>query len=131
ERILKLLNIIEPEAVKQRKGKRFKRKVYYSPGVNAVWTQDQHDKWGARFGLWLHNCIDPFTGFNLWMKVWWTNSNPRLIVKFYLDAARGIQGVPVLTQSDPGTENFGVANVHTLIRHSLDQKLTSTLGSID
>ena len=29
-------------------------------------------------------------------------------------------GVPIITQSDPGTENYGVANTQTLIRHRLD-----------
>ncbi|KAG6846651.1 hypothetical protein H0H93_012621, partial [Arthromyces matolae] len=133
DRILQLLHLIEPDAVKDRKARRFRRKVYYGPGVNGVWAQDQHDKWGARFGLWLHNGIDPFTGFNYWLKVWWTNSNPRLIVKYYLDAARsikGFSGVPVLTQSDPGTENFSVANVQTLIRQELDPNLTNTLRHV-
>lgn len=35
-------------------------------------------------------------------------------------------GVPLTTQSDPGTENNGVANVHTLIRHTLDPSLHDT-----
>ena len=35
-------------------------------------------------------------------------------------------GVPLTTQSDPGTENNGVANVHTLIRHTLDPSLRRT-----
>ena len=35
-------------------------------------------------------------------------------------------GVPLTTQSDPGTENNGVANVHTLIRHTLDPSLRDT-----
>jgi hypothetical protein len=33
----------------------------------------------------------------------------------------------VITQSDPGTENNGVANVQTLIRHRLDPSLQGTL----
>lgn len=31
--------------------------------------------------------------------------------------------IPMYTQSDPGTENFGVANMHTMIRQFLDQAL--------
>jgi hypothetical protein len=38
-----------------------------------------------------------------------------------------VLGVPIITQSDPGTENYGVANAHTLIRHRLDPNLTNTL----
>ncbi|OBZ73681.1 hypothetical protein A0H81_06483 [Grifola frondosa] len=36
-------------------------------------------------------------------------------------------GIPLVTQSDPGTENFGVANCHTEIRHRLDPSLADTL----
>jgi hypothetical protein len=59
--------------------------------VNEIWAQDQHDKW-KRFGLWLHNGIDPFIGYNLWMKVWWTNRNPKLITSYYIEAARKLGG---------------------------------------
>ncbi|KAF9524133.1 hypothetical protein CPB83DRAFT_898178 [Crepidotus variabilis] len=120
------LKQVEPEQVARRKKMRFKRKRFYAAGVNDVWAQDQHDKWG-RFGLWLHNGIDPFTGYNNWMKIWWTNSNPRLITKYYLDACRLMQGVPMITQSDPGTENYGVANVQTIIRQTLDPTLVGTM----
>jgi hypothetical protein len=35
--------------------------------------------------------------------------------------------VPLLTVSDPGSENYGVANAHTVIRQSLDESLRGTL----
>ena len=137
----------EPDAVKARKRRRFKRRRFHAAGVNDVWAQDQHDKWGPRFGLWLHNSIDPFTGFNNWLKIWWTNKNPRLIAGYYIEtirkyggrwycilSARGsniiycfLSAVPLTTQSDPGSENYGVANMQTVIRHRLDPSLAGTL----
>lgn len=36
-------------------------------------------------------------------------------------------GVPIITQSDPGSENYGVANAHTVIQHRLDPSLENTL----
>ena len=36
-------------------------------------------------------------------------------------------GIPIITQSDPGTENYGVANAHTVMCHRLDPSLTGTL----
>jgi hypothetical protein len=36
-------------------------------------------------------------------------------------------GIPVITQSDRGTENNGIANVQTLIRQTLDPTLNGTL----
>ncbi|KAG6907734.1 hypothetical protein DXG01_007592 [Tephrocybe rancida] len=124
------LQIMEPAAVRHRRAHRFHQKKFYAAGPNDVWVQDQHDKWGPRFGLWLHNNIDPFTGFNNWMKVWWTNSNPRLVGRFYIEAVRELGAVPVLTQSDPGSENYGVANIHTRIRHEMDPLLQDTLQHV-
>lgn len=86
------LNDTEPDAVKARRHRRFKRRRFYAAEVNDIWAQDQHDKWGPRFGLWLHNSIDPFTGYNNWLKVWWTNKNLRLIAGFYVEAVRKYGG---------------------------------------
>lgn len=36
-------------------------------------------------------------------------------------------GIPLVTQSDPGTENNSLANCHTGIRHRLDSSLEGTL----
>ncbi|KAH7904042.1 hypothetical protein BJ138DRAFT_1186917 [Hygrophoropsis aurantiaca] len=124
--ISRLLKIVEPEAVQARRRRRFKRKRFWCAGVNDVWPQDQHDKWG-RFGLWLHVSLDPYTGYINWLKVWWTNENPRLIASYYIEACRKLGAVPLITQSDPGSENFSVANAHTTIRHRLDPSLADTL----
>src|ERR1700743_1286075 len=35
--------------------------------------------------------------------------------------------MPMVTQSDPGVENFGIANGHTLLRHYHDPALAGTL----
>jgi len=40
---------------------------------------------------------------------------------------RPITAVPVITQSDPGHENYGVANAQTVIRHRLDPTLAGTM----
>lgn len=39
-------------------------------------------------------------------------------------------GIPIITQSDPETENHGVANAHTVMCHCLDPSLTGTLQYI-
>ena len=36
-------------------------------------------------------------------------------------------GIPLITQSDPGSENFGVANAHTSACHLLDPSLAEML----
>ncbi|KZO92830.1 hypothetical protein CALVIDRAFT_486839 [Calocera viscosa TUFC12733] len=114
------------EAVKRRKGKRLKRKRFWSAGVFETVAVDQHDKW-KRFGLYLHLGMETFSGALLWVEPWWTNSNPRLICSYYLRMARTHGGVPLLTQSDPGSENNGIANAQTTIRQRLDPSLTGLL----
>ncbi|KAF8510512.1 hypothetical protein BU17DRAFT_77669 [Hysterangium stoloniferum] len=116
--ISQLLRMVESDEVKQRHHHGFHRCRLWAAGINDVWPQDQHDKWGW-FGLWLHAGIEAFSGEINWLKVWWTNKNPRLIVKYYLDT-----WVPIITQSDQGTENYGVANAHTSIWHHLDPNLS-------
>lgn len=137
------LRVFEPEAVEKQKRGLFKRRRFWSAGVMEYWSIDQHDKWG-RFGLWLHLGIDPYAGQFAWLKVWWCNQNPRLLIHYYLEAGRKVGGtflisaklsfkhtiflgIPLLTMSDPGRENNGIANMHTLVRHKLDPSLRDTL----
>ncbi|KZT57565.1 hypothetical protein CALCODRAFT_433971, partial [Calocera cornea HHB12733] len=115
-----------PEEILKRKGKRLKRKKFWTPGVFAVVAVDQHDKW-QEYGLYLHIGMEVFSGAILWLKAWWTNKNPRLICSYYLESCRSHGGVPLLTQSDPGSENNGIANAQSTIRQHLDPSLVGTL----
>lgn len=81
----------EPEQLQLRKRRLVKRRQYYCAGVNHIWAIDQHDKW-KRFGLWLHVGLDVFSGNILWMRAYWTNSNPRLICKYHLDVIQEVGG---------------------------------------
>lgn len=81
----------DPAGVAARRAGRIRRRVFHAAGVNHIWAFDQHDKW-KRFGLRLHLGIEPFTGFLLWMIVWWTNSNPKLVCREYIQAARKYGG---------------------------------------
>lgn len=88
EVISSLLKTMEPEeAVLRPCGFRH----FFAVGVNDVWAQDQHDKWG-HFGLWMHAGIEAFSGEFNWLNIWWTNKNPRLTTKYYLDTCRRIGG---------------------------------------
>ncbi|KAJ7744298.1 hypothetical protein DFH07DRAFT_869843 [Mycena maculata] len=73
----------------------FEPELFWAASVNDIWAVDQH--------------LDPFIRFTHWLKIWWTNSNPRLVLSHYLD------------------ENFGLANGHTLIRHFHEPSLRGTL----
>ncbi|KAG1811978.1 hypothetical protein EV424DRAFT_1593667 [Suillus variegatus] len=124
--ILSYMNLHHPEEVLARKSRRLKRSIYWTAGVNDIWVFDQHDKW-RRFQLFLHVAIEPFSGRILWLKIWWTNRNPRLIFGWYCNTVQALSAMPLVTQSDPGSENNGIANGHTLLRHLQDPALARTL----
>ncbi|KAJ6466161.1 hypothetical protein C8R47DRAFT_991038 [Mycena vitilis] len=125
--ITSYFGIYEPELVRQRRANCLKRKRFWAAGANDLWAVDQHDKWKYKFGLALHSGLDPFLGRIQWLKIWWTNSNPRLILSYYLDVVAETGFMPLVSQSDPGVENFGMANGHTLLRHWHDPTLVGTL----
>ncbi|KAF7798226.1 hypothetical protein EIP86_009443 [Pleurotus ostreatoroseus] len=124
--IIYYLRLTEPQAVLIRRGKGFVRKRFYAAGVNHIWAFDQHDKW-KRFGLFFHLGTEPYSSYLLWIRVWWTNSNPRFVMSLYSNTIREVGGIPLLTQSDLGSENFGIANAQTSIRQYLEPALAGTL----
>ncbi|KAH6884635.1 hypothetical protein BKA70DRAFT_1445832 [Coprinopsis sp. MPI-PUGE-AT-0042] len=115
-------HVYEAHLVAGRRARRLLCKRFWAAGVNNVLAVDQHDKW-QRFGLRLHIGVDPFPGRIQWLKIWHTNSNPKLILSYYLEFVREQHGVPLVTQSDPGPENLLLANGHTMIRWSMDLEL--------
>lgn len=82
-----ILHGLEPEAVEARKHMQFTRRLFHTNGGNEFWCMDQHDKM-QRYGLRYHVGLEPTSGKVLWLKVWWTNSNPRIVLKYYLDVVR-------------------------------------------
>ncbi|KAG1876492.1 hypothetical protein DFJ58DRAFT_720957 [Suillus subalutaceus] len=83
--------------VHQQKAHRLQRRCFWAAGVNDLFAVDQHEKW-LRFGLTLHTGIEPFSSH-----------------------------VPMITQSDPGSENYGIANTHTMLHQMYDSSLQGTL----
>nr|GAT43856.1 predicted protein [Mycena chlorophos] len=71
--------------------------------------------------------MDPFARTIEWIKIWWMNSNLRLILAFHLEAIMTAGYMPLVTQSDPGVENFGIANGQTMLRQLHDPELSGTL----
>ncbi|KAG1745149.1 hypothetical protein EDB19DRAFT_1958789 [Suillus lakei] len=94
----------EPGLVRERKARRLRRRRF----------------WAAGFGLGLHTGIEPFSGRIMWIRVWHSNRNPQLILSYYLDTIEEL-GL------DPGSENFGIANAHTMLRQWHDPDLHGTL----
>ncbi|KAG1844290.1 hypothetical protein C8R48DRAFT_780346 [Suillus tomentosus] len=82
--------------------------------MNDIFAVDQHDKW-LKYSLGLHTGIEPFSGHIMWIRVWHSKQNPELILSYYLDTLEKLGHMPMVTKSDPGSENFGIANAHTML----------------
>jgi hypothetical protein len=51
-----------------------------------------------------------------------------LLFNFYCDLSLILlTDMPLITQSDPGSENYGIANGHTALRHMHDPNLVGTI----
>ncbi|KXN80762.1 hypothetical protein AN958_07838 [Leucoagaricus sp. SymC.cos] len=116
----------EPDLIAERLHRRLVRRVFWAAGVNDVCCFDQHDKL-QRFGIRLHTGLDPYSGRIHWMRVSYTNRNPVLIASYYLNFVEDLGAMPLVTQSDPGTENVGIANAHTVLCQLHDPSLEGTL----
>ncbi len=74
----------ESRLLKERKANRLRRKRFWAAGNNDMTVVDQHDKWKYKLGLALHIGLDPFNGYIKLLKVWWNNSNPKVISSYFL-----------------------------------------------
>ncbi|KAG1843638.1 hypothetical protein C8R48DRAFT_618652, partial [Suillus tomentosus] len=116
----------EAGLVRQRKARRLQRRQFWAAGVNDLFAVNQHDKW-LHFGLALHTGIEPFSGRIMWIQVWHSNHNPQLILTYYLDTIEKLGHIPMVTQSDPKSENYGITNAHTMLRQLYDPSLQGML----
>ncbi|KAG1838765.1 hypothetical protein F4604DRAFT_1885393 [Suillus subluteus] len=123
--ILQYMNLHHPDEVQCWKSCQLKRSTFWTAGLHDIWVFDQHDKW-HHFQLFLHVGIKPFSGWILWLKIWWTNHNPCLICGWYCDTVQNLGAMPLVTQSDLGTENNGIMNGHTMLHHLQDPGLACT-----
>ena len=106
--IVKQLN---PDSIKLRKRRRLHRRRYVADGPNFVWHFDGHDKLKP-FGFSIHGCIDGFSRYLIWIEVTSSNKKPELIAKFYLDAVKSLEGIPLQIKADNGTEHFLIEPMH-------------------
>ena len=106
--IVKQLN---PDSIKLRKSRRLHRRRYVADGPNFVWHFDGHDKLKP-FGFSIHGCIDGFSRYLIWIEVTSSNKKPELIAKFYLDAVKSLEGIPLQIKADNGTEHFLIEPMH-------------------
>ena len=76
---MKLMRVIDGQAVERRRKRRLLRHRYICPGPNDVWHIDGYDKLKP-FGFAIHGAIDGFSRRILWLEVGRSNNNPDIIL---------------------------------------------------
>ena len=97
------------------------------PGPDHLWHIDGYDKLKP-FGFSIHGCIDGFSRRIIWLEVCPSNKNPQVIVNFFLDAAKQLNGIPLRIRCDDGSENSIIEPIQIALR-SLDDDEFSGAGS--
>ena len=117
EDVRTILRVLNPDVVQQRRRRRLQRRTYFSKGPNYIWHLDSYDKL-KRFGFCINGCIDGFSRLVLWINVYKTSNDPRIIGGYYLETIKALGGCPRVLRSDFGTENTHVGRFQRFLRRN-------------
>ncbi|KAJ8316935.1 hypothetical protein KUTeg_005653 [Tegillarca granosa] len=112
-----IMKEIDPEGVEIRASKRLVRRAYFAKGPNYIWHIDGYDKLKP-FGLCISGSIDGFSRSIIWLNVYNTNNNPRIIGGYFLESVKQIRGSPCIVRGDCGTENGHVRDFQTFFHRN-------------
>lgn len=79
--VYSLMQILDPKGIEIRKKGRLRRRQYFTKGPNYLWRVDAYDKLKP-YGLCISGCIDGFSRHIMWLNVYHTSSNPRVIARY-------------------------------------------------
>ena len=87
---------------------------------NWVHSLDGHDKLmgyqNSTFPLAVYGCMDTASRKLLWLKVWVSNHEPKLIGRWYLEHLYETKIISVMLRVDKGTETGTMATMHAFLR---------------
>lgn len=104
EEVRILLTVLDSAGVNTRKRRKLRRRQYHSKGPNSTWHIDGNDKLKP-YGLCISGAIDGFSRKLIWLTMYHTNNNPKVIAGYYMEAVKEIGGAPAVIRADFGTEN--------------------------
>jgi len=117
---------VDHEALKKRRPclKRKKRdKKFISIGVNSFFSIDGHDKLmsyqNSTFPLAIYGMMDQASRKMLLLKCWPSNSDPRLIGRWYIDWLNENNVLAANIRLDKGTETGKFASIHAFLRDKI------------
>ena len=109
-----ILRELDPNGVAARLLRRLERRTYTVPGPNFIWHMNDYDKLKP-FGLCISGCMDGFSRKIIWLNVYSTNNNPRIIGGYFLEPLKEFGGCPCVVRGDYGTENGLVRDFQNLL----------------
>ncbi|XP_061164518.1 uncharacterized protein LOC133173551 [Saccostrea echinata] len=113
--VYELMRLLDPKGVMNRKRGRLMRRQYLNPGPNFAWHIDAYDKLKP-YGIAISGCIDGYSRYVIWLEASTTNSDPKVIASYYLEAVRKANGCPKRIRADLGTENTSVRDMQIFLR---------------
>jgi len=75
------------------------RRNYFACGPNFIWHLDGYDKLKP-FGLCISAAIDQFLRKIIWLNVYKTNNDPRIIAGYFIEAVQEVCGCPRVVHGD-------------------------------
>ncbi|MEQ2182533.1 hypothetical protein GOODEAATRI_023306, partial [Goodea atripinnis] len=90
------------------------RRNYFYKCPNFIWHIDSYDK-RKPYGICINRNIDGFSRKIIWLKAYTTNSDPKLIGGYYIDAVQRLEVCPRVVRGDLGTENVSVRDFQCLL----------------
>ena len=70
----------------------------------------------STFPLAIYGCLDTASRKLLWLRVWVTNSDPKIIGRWYLEYLYETRAISSMLRLDKGTETGVMATIHTYLR---------------
>ena len=139
DEVYEIIKDLDPEGLKARSGigakKRRKKGNFSSKGPNWVFSSDGHDKLmgfqNRTFPLAIYGCIDTASRKIMWLRIWTTNSDPRVIGRWYLEHLMETRTLPIMIRVDKGTETGIMATIHAFLqRHHDDADEIDPIDSV-
>ena len=84
-------------------------------------------KYQNTFPIAVYTCIDTCSRKVVWVKVWTSNSNPKLIARFYLEYLYKSKTIARMIRVDKGTESVDMVTMYAWLRqhhHAMDAEET-------
>lgn len=120
ETVRQLMRLLDRNGVDLRAHNRLRRRIYVSRGPNYVWHVDGYDKLKP-YGICVSGCIDVFSRKMIWLEAFKTNSDPRIIAGYFIDAVSENSGCPQRVRIDHGTENTHLAEMQRFLCNREDE----------